>query len=111
LLLLRPDATGGTFYLNAGEDRHLLPDHLGCDGARGPADQVAAAFGQPEAHGSAVLIPQRAAVIAMQPHRAAAACEPDLLLDGLFAGHLRSLVLSVDHASARPRIRALSCRP
>jgi len=87
LLLFWPDATCSTFYLDAGEYRHLLPDHLRRDRACGPADQIAAAFGQSEAHGSAVLIPQRAGVIAMQPHRAAAAAQADLLLYLLLAWH------------------------
>lgn len=43
LMLLGFDATSGGFDLNGGEHRHLTANHVCGDGARGPADKVAAA--------------------------------------------------------------------
>jgi len=85
LLLLGPDATRGALDLDAGEDRHLLAHHLGCDRARGPADQVGAALGQAERHRPAVLVPKRAGVVAEQAHRSVAAGQADVLLDLLLS--------------------------
>jgi hypothetical protein len=85
LLLLGPEATCGALDLDAGEDRHLLTHHLGCDRARGPADQVSTALGQAERHRPAVLITKRAGVVAEQAHWSVTAGQADVLLDLLLS--------------------------
>jgi hypothetical protein len=92
LPLLRPEPAAGSLHLNAGKHRHLLANHLLGNGAGGPADQVSTAFAQPEAHRAAMLITQRAGVIAEQPVGSGAAGKADLLLD-LLLGHSHAVTV------------------
>ena len=82
--LLRADAAGWRLHLDAGEYRHLLTHHLRRDRDAPVADQVGAAFAQPELHRPAVLVAERAGVIAPEPGSAGAAGYADVLLDLLF---------------------------
>jgi hypothetical protein len=82
-LLLRADASGRSLDLDAGEHRHLLAHHLRGDRHSPIADQVGAAFAESEADRSAVLVAQRAGVIAEELGIAGAAGYADVLLDGL----------------------------
>ena len=84
LLLLRADASGRGLDLNTGEYRYLLAHHVRGDRDSPIADQVGAAFAQAKLHRSAVLVAQRAGVIAEEPGSAGAAGYADVLLDLLF---------------------------
>jgi hypothetical protein len=67
LLLLWADASGRGLDLNAGEDSYLLAHHLRGDRDSPVADQVGAAFAQAKLHWAAVLVAERAGVIAPKP--------------------------------------------
>jgi hypothetical protein len=84
-LLLGADAAGGCLDLDAGEYRHLLAHHVRGDRDSPVADQVGAAFAEAKLHRSAVLVAQRAGVIAEEPGSAGAARYADVLLDGLLS--------------------------
>jgi hypothetical protein len=84
LLLLWPYASGRCLDLNAGEHRHLLAHHLRGDRDGAIANQVGAAFAEAKGNRSAVLVAERAGVIAKEPGSAGAACYADVLLDLLF---------------------------
>ena len=84
LLLLRADASGRGLDLNTGEYRYLLAHHLRGYGHLLPADQVGAAFAESKLHWAAVLVLERAGVIAEEPGSAGAARYADVLLDLLF---------------------------
>jgi hypothetical protein len=83
-LLFWPYASGRGLDLDAGKHRHLLAHHLRGDRDSPVADQVGAAFAEAEADRSAVLVAQRAGVIAEEPGSAGAAGYADVLLDLLF---------------------------
>ena len=83
LLLLRADPAGRSLDLNAGKHRYLLAHHVWGDRDSAVADQVGAAFAQAKLHRAAVLVAQRAGVIAKEPGSASAAGYADVLLDGL----------------------------
>ena len=83
-LLLRADPAGRGLDLNAGEYRYLLAHHLRGDRDSPIADQVGAAFAEAKLHRSAVLVTERAGVIAEEPGIAGAARYADVLLDLLF---------------------------
>jgi hypothetical protein len=83
-LLLRAYASGRGLDLNAGEHRYLLAHHVRGDRDGPVADQVGAAFAEAKLHRSAVLVAQRAGVIAEEPGSAGAAGYADVLLDLLF---------------------------
>jgi hypothetical protein len=78
--------------LDAGEHRHLLAHHLRGDRDAAIADQVGAAFAESKLHRSAVLVAQRAGVIAEEPGSAGAAGQPYFLLNLLFAHPAAGLV-------------------
>lgn len=84
LLLLSAQPAGWSLHLDAGEHRHLLADHLRCDGDALPADQISAALAQAKLHWAAILITQSAGVVAEEPGITIAAGDADLLLDLLF---------------------------
>ena len=81
--LIRADPAGWRLDLDAGEYRHLLAHHLRGDRDAPVADQVGAALAEAEADRSAVLVLERAGVIAPKPGSAGAARYADVLLDGL----------------------------
>jgi hypothetical protein len=83
-LLLRAHPAGRGLHLDAGEHCHLLAHHVRGDRDGPVADQISAALAQAKLHRSAVLVPERAGVIAEQPRLAAAAGDADLLLYLLF---------------------------
>ena len=83
-LLLRPDASGRGLHLNAGEHRYLLAHHVRRDRDSPIADKVGAAFAEAKLHRAAVLVTQRAGVIAEEPGIAGAARYADVLLNLLF---------------------------
>ena len=97
LLLLRAEPASCGLHLDAGEHSHGAANHLGRHGDALPADQVSAALAQAKLHWSAVLVTQRAGVIAEESGVAGAAGEPYLLLDGLLA-HLPNFALAIDLA-------------
>jgi hypothetical protein len=66
-LLLRADPAGWRLDLDAGEYRHLLAHHLRGDRDAPVADQVGAALAEAEGNRSAVLVAERAGVIAEEP--------------------------------------------
>jgi hypothetical protein len=70
--------------LDAGKHRHLLAHHVRGDRDGPVADEVGAAFAEAKLHRSAVLVAQRAGVIAEEPGSAGAAGYADVLLDLLF---------------------------
>jgi hypothetical protein len=84
LLLLRADASGRGLHLDAGKYSYLLAHHLRGDRDGAIANQVGAAFAQAKLHRAAVLVAERAGVIAEEPGIAGAAGYADVLLDGLF---------------------------
>ena len=73
LLLLRADPAGRRFDLDAGEHRHLLAHHVWGDRDAPVADEVGAALAQAKLHRSAVLVAERAGVVAEEPGIAGAA--------------------------------------
>ena len=83
-MLLSADPAGRGLHLNRQEDSYLLAHHLRRDRDSPIADQVGAAFAQAELHRSAVLVAERAGVIAEEPGSAGAARYADVLLDLLF---------------------------
>ena len=83
-LLLRADAAGRGFDLDAGEYSYLLAHHVRGDRDAPVADQVGAALAQAKLHWAAVLVAERAGVIAEEPSSAGAAGYADVLLDLLF---------------------------
>ena len=72
--------------LNGNELSELRTDQLGCDLQGAQTDQVAAALAQPEAHKALLRVDQGVGVVALEPHRSAAAGQADALLDLVFAG-------------------------
>jgi len=62
--LLGANASGRGLYLDAGKHRHLLAHHAWGDGNGAVANKVGAAFAEAKLHRSAVLVAQRAGVIA-----------------------------------------------
>lgn len=82
-LLLWPDASGRGLDLNRQEDGYLLAHHVWGDRDSPVADQVGAAFAEAKLHRAAVLVFERAGVIAEKPGIAGAAGYADVLLDGL----------------------------
>jgi hypothetical protein len=92
LLLLWSEPAGCGLHLNAGEHRHGAADHLWRHRHALPADQVGAALAQTELNRAAILIPERAGVIAEQARVAIAAGDPYFLLDPLLA-HLDAMPL------------------
>jgi hypothetical protein len=64
LLLLGADAAGGGLHLDAGKYRHLLTHHVRGNRDSPIADQVGAAASEAKLHRSAVLVAERAGVIA-----------------------------------------------
>ncbi len=77
-------APAAIFYLDAGKYSYFLSDHLLSNGDRAPTNQVGAALAQSKLHRAAILIEQRASVIAEQSAVTFATRKPDVLLDGLF---------------------------
>ena len=67
LLLLWADAAGRGLDLDAGEHSYLLAHHVRRDRDSPVADQVGAALAEAKLHRSAVLVAQRAGVIAEEP--------------------------------------------
>ena len=99
MLLLWPDPAGWRLHLNTGEHRNGAAHHLRCDRHALPADQVSAALAQAELHWAAILVTQRAGVIAEEPGAAIAAGDADFLLDALLRGHAASPVGLEDAAN------------
>ena len=94
-LLLWADASGRGLDLNRQEDSYLLAHHVRGDRDSPVADQVGAALAQPKLHRSAVLVAQRAGVIAEEPGIAGAARYADVLLDLLFAQTMLCLLANL----------------
>jgi hypothetical protein len=93
LLLLRAQPAGCGLDLDAGKHGNGAADHLGCHRHALPADQVGAALAEPKGNWSAVLVFERAGVIAEQPRVTVAAGDPYFLLDPLLA-HLNAMPFS-----------------
>ncbi len=83
LPLLWAQSAGGALHLDTGEYGHPLPHHVWCDRDRAPADQISAANRQAELNRPAMLVTQRAGVVAVQAHRTPAEGQPYLLLNAL----------------------------
>ena len=88
--------------LNAGEHRNGAADHIGRYGDALPADQVSAAFAEAEGNRAAILVLERAGVIAEQARVAIAAGDADLLLDGLLRRWRQGVFLSHYNCAQNP---------
>ena len=91
-LLSRGETAGRCLDFEAGEHGYPLPDHLGGDDYRAPADEISGAASEAELHGSAgAWIGELTDLVTEQAEiRAGAKCEANALLDfGLSVGHAR----------------------